>query len=48
VPRLIFDHRTANHIAAPEKLEVLVDLIETDGFDRVPDSALLHEANDLA
>ena len=45
---LVFDHGAADNVTGPQEIERLVDLLETDGLDRVPDLALLDERNDLA
>jgi hypothetical protein len=45
---LVFDDRAADHVAGSEKIEILVDLVETNGLHRVPDPALLNERDDFA
>lgn len=45
--KLVLDHRPANDIAGTKQIEILVDLLKTNGLHRVADLALLHEINDL-
>ena len=45
---LVLDHSTADNVTGPQEIECVVDLLKTNGLDRVPDLTLLDEGNDLA
>jgi hypothetical protein len=45
---LVFDDRAADHVAGSKQIEILIDLVEANSLDRVPDPPLLNERDDRA